>query len=207
MGLREVNAERTRQLLLDTALALFQEQGYDATRMEQIAESAGVGTSTLYRYFPSKELLATEPLAVRGQMAEELRVRPEDEPLDVALGHAVLAILLTPRVDAERLHAFGVVVNSTPNLRLRMIELGLKERDLLQAAIAERLNLPPDDLYCVTTARQALMVVDVIADLLPATQFTADTLDGHIRAKAEHVLAAINTQPPALPRIGETAQS
>ena len=72
MGLRERNAAHTRELILDTALPLFLEQGYEATTMEEIAERAGIGTSTLYRYFPSKDLLVLEPLSVRGHMAAEL---------------------------------------------------------------------------------------------------------------------------------------
>ncbi len=66
MGLRERNAARTRELIINTALGLFLEHGYDATKMEDIAEAAGIGTSTLYRYFPTKDLLIIDPLAFRG---------------------------------------------------------------------------------------------------------------------------------------------
>ena len=55
VGLRETNAERTRQLIVDVAVDLFIEHGYDTT-MEQIAEQAGVGSSTLYR-FPRRSRL------------------------------------------------------------------------------------------------------------------------------------------------------
>jgi AcrR family transcriptional regulator len=41
--------------LQDAAFALFSEQGYDATSVDQIAERAGVGRSTFFRTFPSKE--------------------------------------------------------------------------------------------------------------------------------------------------------
>jgi AcrR family transcriptional regulator len=41
--------------LQEAAFALFAEQGYDATSVDQIAERAGVGRSTFFRTFPSKE--------------------------------------------------------------------------------------------------------------------------------------------------------
>lgn len=43
--------------LLDAALALFVENGYAATRVEAVAQRAGVSKGTLFLYFPSKEEL------------------------------------------------------------------------------------------------------------------------------------------------------
>ncbi|WP_101047582.1 TetR/AcrR family transcriptional regulator [Macromonas nakdongensis] len=41
--------------LLDAALDLFVEHGYAATRVEAVAQRAGVSKGTLFLYFPSKE--------------------------------------------------------------------------------------------------------------------------------------------------------
>ena len=43
--------------LLDAALRLFVEQGFAATRVEEVAALAGVSKGTLFLYFPSKEEL------------------------------------------------------------------------------------------------------------------------------------------------------
>lgn len=43
--------------LIAAALSLFSEQGYAATRLEQVAARAGVSKGTLYLYFDSKEAL------------------------------------------------------------------------------------------------------------------------------------------------------
>jgi AcrR family transcriptional regulator len=49
--------------LRDAALALFVEQGFDATLTEDIAALAGVSKGTLYLYYPSKETLLKAAIA------------------------------------------------------------------------------------------------------------------------------------------------
>jgi AcrR family transcriptional regulator len=49
--------ERTRQHIVDTALELFRERGYEATTMRAIATAAGVSVGNAYYYFPSKQHL------------------------------------------------------------------------------------------------------------------------------------------------------
>jgi AcrR family transcriptional regulator len=48
-------AEETRERILDTALRLFREKGFDETTMRDIASEAGVATGAAYYYFHSKE--------------------------------------------------------------------------------------------------------------------------------------------------------
>jgi AcrR family transcriptional regulator len=49
--------EKTRSAILDSALHLFREQGFDATTMRDIARHAGVALGAAYYYFPSKEAI------------------------------------------------------------------------------------------------------------------------------------------------------
>ncbi len=46
-----------REQILDAALDLFVERGFFGTAVPEIAEQAGVGAGTIYRYFDSKEAL------------------------------------------------------------------------------------------------------------------------------------------------------
>jgi AcrR family transcriptional regulator len=59
-GRMERKKELTRQKIVDTAMGLFDAQGYDATTMEQIAEEADIAKGTLYNYFPVKEAIINE---------------------------------------------------------------------------------------------------------------------------------------------------
>ncbi|HEY8458748.1 MAG TPA: TetR family transcriptional regulator [Blastocatellia bacterium] len=49
--------ERTRALILETALEMFGERGYEETTMRAIAEKAGVALGNAYYHFRSKEHL------------------------------------------------------------------------------------------------------------------------------------------------------
>jgi AcrR family transcriptional regulator len=49
-----------RRRILDAALRTFAARGYHGTAVPEVAEAAGVGTGTLYRYFDHKEALVNE---------------------------------------------------------------------------------------------------------------------------------------------------
>lgn len=78
-------SEQTRTLILETALRLFEERGYDRTTMRAIAKEAGVSVGNAYYYFSSKEHLvqgfydriaAEHEAAVRPVLAEETDLAP-----------------------------------------------------------------------------------------------------------------------------------
>jgi AcrR family transcriptional regulator len=69
--------ERRRPLVLDAALALFVERGYEGTSMEAIAEAAGVSKPVVYACYPGKAelfeaLLRREEERVLGQIQAAL---------------------------------------------------------------------------------------------------------------------------------------
>ena len=53
----ETKSARTRSTIIDAALRLFRERGYEATTMRVIAAEAGVSVGNAYYYFSSKEEL------------------------------------------------------------------------------------------------------------------------------------------------------
>lgn len=54
---KTAKGEQTRALILETALELFRERGYEETTMRAIAERAGVALGSAYYYFSGKEQL------------------------------------------------------------------------------------------------------------------------------------------------------
>ena len=57
MTKRRSDGERKRALILETALALFREKGFDGTTVRDIAERAEISVGSAYHYFPSKEAI------------------------------------------------------------------------------------------------------------------------------------------------------
>ncbi len=51
---------RKREEIINAALELIAEHGFHGAPMAMIAEKAGVGAGTIYRYFPGKDALITE---------------------------------------------------------------------------------------------------------------------------------------------------
>ncbi len=56
----ERKKEATKQKIHAVAVALFKQQGFEPTTMEQIAEDADIAKGTLYNYFPSKEAILSD---------------------------------------------------------------------------------------------------------------------------------------------------
>jgi AcrR family transcriptional regulator len=73
---RLTNDDRRRQLL-DRAVELFAEHGYDELSMARIAKEAGISKPLLYHYFPGKRQLFEAALA---QAAEEHLARVATDP-------------------------------------------------------------------------------------------------------------------------------
>jgi AcrR family transcriptional regulator len=53
-------SEETRQRILDAALKLFHDRGFEAATMRDIAQEAGVATGAAYYYFQSKDAIVME---------------------------------------------------------------------------------------------------------------------------------------------------
>jgi AcrR family transcriptional regulator len=81
----------TRERILEVALDLFTEQGFDKTSLREVSERVGVTKAALYYYFPSKEQIFAE-LVQRvhsvGHHGLDLLPPSEDGPFDLAVAAA-----------------------------------------------------------------------------------------------------------------------
>lgn len=74
MATERLPAAQRRDQLLDAANDLFGRLGYEATRMDDVAEAAGVAKGLLYKHFDSKDALFEALLEREGQeFADRLR--------------------------------------------------------------------------------------------------------------------------------------
>ena len=72
--------EVRKQEILDTALKLFGEKGYEKTSIADIAKAIGVAQGLCYRYFPSKEALFDSAIEQYANvLAAQYTVVPKDD--------------------------------------------------------------------------------------------------------------------------------
>ncbi len=110
-----------RERLVEAALDLFTERGYDETTVAQIAERAGLTRSTFFRHFTDKrELLSAGQEMLSTLLAEGIAAAPSDaSPLDAVasgLDRASGAMTEFNRGLGPRLHA---AIESNDELRAR----------------------------------------------------------------------------------------
>jgi AcrR family transcriptional regulator len=164
MGLRASKTARTREQILTIALDLFVTQGYEQTTIEQIAERAEVGITTLYRYFPGKDALLLEPFSRSFDFARLLRERPESEPLGTALARVLSETFRLPALDHERFDELRAIIDRTDLPRARLWDLTQRATSDLEEAIAERLGPAAGSIDARLSARAFFSVWTIAAE-------------------------------------------
>ncbi|TMR97014.1 TetR/AcrR family transcriptional regulator [Nonomuraea basaltis] len=155
-GLRERKKLRTRRALIEAALRLFEEKGYDETTLAEIAAEAEVSTRTFFSYFASKEDVvfydgqdrlerAVSLLATRGpgESPTELLLRVVNESLTWAIEDQGLTfedatlrtrlVLTQPALQARALH---LLFDSQLRLAKALREAFPDRLDTVEAAAA-----------------------------------------------------------------------
>ncbi|MEV0388017.1 helix-turn-helix domain-containing protein [Nonomuraea sp. NPDC050643] len=176
------DAQRNRDKILAAAVRVFTEEGLDA-HFESIAKEAGVGTGTLYRNFPTRELLIEA--AYRNEVArlcdavpDLLATLPPDEALR-AWTRRFIDYATAKLGMAEALRAL-VASGTNPHAESHaMIQAALAS--LMEAAAGTiRSDIRPADMFAalagiaLTSARpeqreQAERLLDLTLDGLRAT--------------------------------------
>ena len=148
VSLREKHTIETRERILEVAMQLFTEQGFDATTIDEIAQRADVSPRTFFRYFPSKEAVLFHEMEcgfhdLQGLLSE----RPESESPAESLV-AVLAEMIG-RLDAspERRALMVSLHNERQSLR-QYQRTAIVERmeQEVAAVLADRAGTAPDDI-------------------------------------------------------------
>jgi TetR/AcrR family transcriptional regulator, regulator of mycofactocin system len=143
---REKRSELMISELEAVALALFDERGFNAVTVDEIAAEAQISARTFYRYFPAKEDVLQVRIRRRADaLKAALAERPSDEPplhsLRVAIEVAVAA------EDPMLVGRWISVVAATPNV-LKGVVGGfiLTTNRMMAEFFGSRLGLPSDAL-------------------------------------------------------------
>ncbi|MEW2119894.1 TetR/AcrR family transcriptional regulator [Streptomyces sp. NPDC005474] len=153
-GLRERKKRQTRQLLSDTATAMFLARGFDGVRVSEIAEACGVSEKTVFNYFTTKESLVMDRLEGAADALLAALADPALPPVQAVVGVladelAAMTEQLASQPDfrqaADRFQRFSALLRSTPSLRAH--QHAMAERLTAEAAhvLAERAGLHAED--------------------------------------------------------------
>jgi len=140
-GLRERKKQRTRQALIEAALRLFDEKGYEETTLAEIAAEAEVSTRTFFSYFASKEdvLFFDAEQRLEKAMSRLAAKSPDQTVADLLLrfleDSIEQVIAGTGAYDAAALRARLVL--TVPSLQARALHLMLDSELTLAKALHE----------------------------------------------------------------------
>ena len=129
----EGHRREVRHAILETTAALAAEHGVLSVTMSQIAEGAGIGRATLYKYFPDVEsiLFAWHEAKITGHLEQLAALRDRDGDATSRLAAVLEAYaLITHQSDASAhpeleavLHPSRLVTHAHHQLRAMISEL------------------------------------------------------------------------------------
>jgi AcrR family transcriptional regulator len=123
---QQERSRRKREALLQAALALFAEQGYDDTTIEAIARRAGVAVGGFYQHFATKRQVL---LVLMDQVLFQAETLAEQAgTADFANSHAVIEALVRHALQLD--WAFAGAYRAWREAAVRDRELGVLQRQI-----------------------------------------------------------------------------
>ena len=149
---------QTRAEIVDVAIPLFRERGFDNVAMSDIAQAAGVSRRTLFRYFATKDDLVFEfPRRWLEVLDATLATRAATESTRDVWRRAILDVAEFIRDDAHHVLAAFEVLSASPTLAARHgrsdAEWVARYVELIGPDVAD----DPDGFLLATTAAMTLV--------------------------------------------------
>ena len=139
------------------ALALFAEEGFEATTLDDIAAALGVSRRTLFRYYPSKnDIVWAEFSAHLAGLRERLARASADEPLIDVLRRAVVAFNDYGAEELPELRIRMGLITSVPALQAHSTLRYRDWCDVIAEFVAARLGCHVEDHAPQVVANAAL---------------------------------------------------
>ena len=117
-GLRERKKQRTREAIIDAALRLFAERGFERTTVADIAAAADIAPRTFFGYFPAKEDVVFHDFeALFSGLEQRLAAREPGETAIDAMRAWIAGLLAETDFGDPRERLQRELVRSTSSLR------------------------------------------------------------------------------------------
>ncbi|MDT3442129.1 helix-turn-helix domain-containing protein [Pseudofrankia sp. BMG5.37] len=151
VGLRERQKLARRQRIVEAAVALFAERGFEAVPVTEIAQRAEVSPATVFNYFPTKEDLIYDGMAAfHAALLGAVRDRRPGVSVPAAFREFLLqprGLLVAPDPGArEQLAVVARVIRESPALQARERQEAERSTAALAELVAAELVVGPLDL-------------------------------------------------------------
>jgi len=123
ISLRERKKDMIRQEVISTAERLFEERGYDAVTVAEIADAANISVKTLFTYFRSKEDLLFQDTILIDNILTDLETRKAEDTLPTAVANTLTRLMEEKGASADSLAKFQKGYGESEALRSRMLKL------------------------------------------------------------------------------------
>jgi AcrR family transcriptional regulator len=145
-GLRARKKQQTRQAIIDAAMRIYREKGFDGVTIAEIARRADVAPRTFFGYFETKE----DVFLGRGdqrleRLVQAIRERDRREPILSAVRPILLENREPPRERKPASMPDLAELLSHPAIAARLRERWNQWEDLLAEAIAQDIGARPGD--------------------------------------------------------------
>ena len=202
-GLRERKKQRTREAIVNAALELFAERGFNGTTVADIAEAAEIAPRTFFSYFPSKDDVVFHDFEDQFALVSSWLSERESGANTFDALRAGIATSFAesgaPGPDLEWKTLRHKLVRENASLAAHADHLHGKFAELVSESVANDLGDAPTDLRPRLVAAAMMAAMDVV------DQLSEDDAAEHSRATFESLLAFLQGGLAALQDEGKRA--
>jgi AcrR family transcriptional regulator len=170
--------------LLEAAVSLFAEKGYDAVTMTEVAARAGAPIGSLYQFFPSKETLADAILDGYGERLDDALNGIEERATTLTISELVDALLDYKAGFQEERAAAVALIESRQEASTRATELRLS----LRRHVARILRARIPELSPERAESMALVVVQLMKAIAAQSAEKDLTIRDRVLNELKHLM-------------------
>ena len=142
LGLRARKKQRTRQTIERVALELFENRGFGATTIDEIAAAADIAPRTFFHYYPTKEDVVTADYTSRlQQIVTALESGPKDRPPWAALRSAFMNAAANYEAERDHLLRSFRIIQGNPSVAAHNLPAQAQGDDAVADAVVEWLDV------------------------------------------------------------------
>ncbi len=166
LGLRERKKQRTRRQIIEAAIGLFAERGFERTTIGEIAEAADIAPRTFFAYFPTKEAVVFHDFdEVHARFAARISERPAGESTIDALRAFIVEVVTGTDFGDPTDRRRQQLIRCTPSLQEHDRALLARFEDTLAEGVARDLDAPAESVRARMVAAAAAAAITKLEQL------------------------------------------